>query len=74
MLDAYKKRKGEWSAYEASFLDLMKRRQVESVLSLADFESRTALLCSEASAERCHRRLVCEYLADHWPSIRAIHL
>ncbi len=74
MLDAYKKRKGDWSSYEATFFDLLRYRRVESVLSPADFERRTALLCSEATAERCHRRLVCEYLAAHWPSVQAVHL
>lgn len=74
MLDEYKKRKGDWSAYEVQFLDLLKSRKIESVLSIADFERRTALLCSEATADQCHRRLVCEYLAHHWPSVRANHL
>jgi hypothetical protein len=74
MLDEYKKRKGHWSAYEAQFFDLLKSRHIETVLSAADFDARTALLCSEATADQCHRRLVCEYLAQHWPSVRAIHL
>jgi len=74
MLDGYKKRKNDWSFYEASFLALMERRQLESVLAPADFEARTVLLCSEASPEKCHRRLVCEYLAERWPSVRAVHL
>ncbi|MBA3327500.1 MAG: DUF488 domain-containing protein [Solirubrobacterales bacterium] len=74
MLDEYKKSKGDWSAYEVQFLDLLKSRKIESVLSTADFERRTALLCSEATADQCHRRLVCEYLARYWPSVRANHL
>jgi uncharacterized protein (DUF488 family) len=74
MLDTYKKHKGDWSCYEASFFDLLEHREVESVLSPADFEAPTALLCSEATAEHCHRRLVCEYLADRWPSVSAVHL
>ncbi len=74
LLDAYKKHKGDWSAYEQAFLDLMARRQIESKLARPDFEMPTALLCSEASPERCHRRLVCEYLADHWGDVRPVHL
>lgn len=74
LLDAYKKRKGDWSTYAQGFLELMNERQIESRLVRADFETRTALLCSEATPERCHRRLVCEYLADHWPDVRPIHL
>jgi uncharacterized protein (DUF488 family) len=74
LLDAYKKRKGDWASYEHDFMGLMAQREIESVLSPAEFETPTALLCSEATAERCHRRLVCEYLAQHWPGVRPIHL
>ena len=74
LLDEYKKRKGDWGSYERRFLDLMAERQIECALSPAEFEMPTALLCSEATAENCHRRLVCEYLADHWSDVRPVHL
>lgn len=74
MLDDYKKGGGSWEAYERAFADLMERRRIESVLDPADFEIPTVLLCSEPTAERCHRRLVCEYLARHWPDLRTVHL
>jgi uncharacterized protein (DUF488 family) len=74
LLDDYKKRKGEWSAYEGAFLGLMAARRIEHALAPGDFEVRTALLCSEATAEHCHRRLVCEYLAGHWPDVQPVHL
>ncbi len=74
LLDEYKKRKGDWGSYERRFLDLMTERQIEHALSPAEFELPTALLCSEATAENCHRRLVCEYLADRWPDVRPVHL
>lgn len=74
LLDDYKKRKGSWEDYERKFLGLMVERRIESALNREDFETPTALLCSEATAEHCHRRLVCEYLADHWQGLRANHL
>ena len=74
LLDEYKKRKGDWSAYEAQFLELMASREIESRLSISDFHTPTALLCSEATAEHCHRRLVCEYLAGRWPDVHPVHL
>jgi uncharacterized protein (DUF488 family) len=74
LLDEYKKRKGDWAAYEAKFLELMESRRVERSLDIADFQRSTALLCSEATAENCHRRLVCEYLAGRWLDVRAVHL
>ena len=74
LLDEYKKHKGDWSTYEARFLELMESRQIETILAISDFHTPTALLCSEATAENCHRRLVCEYLARRWPNVRAVHL
>jgi uncharacterized protein (DUF488 family) len=74
ILDAYKKRGGSWSAYENDFIRLLAERDIAGVLDPADFKTPTALLCSEASAEHCHRRLICEYLAEHWPALEAVHL
>ncbi len=74
ILDAYKKQGGEWAAYVRDFEALLAERRIESALDPADFATPTALLCSEASAEHCHRRLVCEHLAEHCPGLRAIHL
>lgn len=74
LLEGYKKLKGDWAAYERRFLELMAERQIEHALSPAEFEVATALLCSEATAEHCHRRLVCDYLAGHWSDVQAVHL
>ena len=74
LLDKYKKEKGSWESYEVDFMALMRERRIESVLRREDFEIPTVLLCSEATAEQCHRRLVCEYLAEYWPDLKAVHL
>jgi uncharacterized protein (DUF488 family) len=74
ILDAYKKRKGDWRAYEREFQALMESRRIHEVLAPAAFERRTALLCSEAEPERCHRRLVVEFLAERWPGVEIAHL
>ena len=74
MLDNLKKRRGSWDDYEQRFLALMRERQIEHELDPALFEERTVLLCSEATPERCHRRLVVEYLDTRWGDVRAVHL
>jgi uncharacterized protein (DUF488 family) len=74
LLDAYRKRKGAWFEYEREFLELMTERRIEEHLEPAEFAVPTALLCSEATSEHCHRRLVCDYLAGHWSEIHATHL
>lgn len=75
ILDAFKKRRAmSWVEYEDRFLELMRERRIEAVLNREDFRRRTVLLCSEDTPEHCHRRLVAEYLADHWSSVRIVHL
>ena len=74
LLDAYKKRKGEWAPYERDFLNLLAQRRIDEQLYPGAFEQRVALLCSEATAERCHRRLVVEFLAVRWGNVHAVHL
>lgn len=75
ILNAYKRRSEmPWQEYERQFLDLMREREVERQLDPAAFHTRTALLCSEATAEHCHRRLVLEYLAAHWETVQIVHL
>jgi uncharacterized protein (DUF488 family) len=73
ILEAYRKG-GGWSDYEMAFLDLLRERRVEETLDRSLFEVPTVLLCSEATAEHCHRRLVLEYLNREWDGIRAVHL
>lgn len=65
MLKAYKKEKGDWSVYEGRFMGLLAQRRVEERLRPALLDG-ACLLCSEAKAHHCHRRLVCEYLNARW--------
>lgn len=74
MLDDYKKGKGEWEDYERRFLSLMSEREVERKLEQSFFRTPTVLLCSEPKPDRCHRRLVLEYLAAKWGDLRIRHL
>ena len=75
ILDAYRKGREGWLGYERHFLELMRERRIEEALDRELFEEApTTLLCSEAGPERCHRRLVLEYLDREWGGIRAVHL
>jgi uncharacterized protein (DUF488 family) len=74
MLDAYKKAKGSWQEYEKRFLDLMAQRKIEEKIDRALFATPAVLLCSEPTAENCHRRLVVEYLQSKWGDLKYTHL
>lgn len=74
LLNAYKKDGGSWADFERGFLALMSDRQVEHHVSRDGFDVATVLLCSEPTPDHCHRRLVAEYLREHWGSARIVHL
>ncbi len=73
MLDQFKKQRGDWRTYELRFLELMKQRRIEETIpkeAIAD----GCLLCSEDKPHHCHRRLVAEYLKQHWDHVEISHL
>jgi uncharacterized protein (DUF488 family) len=74
ILDAYRQGREGWPGYKRRFLELMRERRIEETLDRNLFGVPTALLCSEATPERCHRRLVLEYLDREWGGIGAVHL
>ncbi|MCA9314332.1 MAG: DUF488 domain-containing protein [Planctomycetes bacterium] len=73
MLDEYKKRKGDWRTYEARFLALMAERRIEATVP-RDVIANGCLLCSEDKPHHCHRRLVADYLRQHWGNLEIAHL
>lgn len=72
MMRAFRK-SHNWEEYVAAFEALMDERGVPATLAPGDFE-RACLLCSEATPEQCHRRLVAERLAAAWPGTELRHL
>jgi uncharacterized protein (DUF488 family) len=65
----------DWSRYVVRFEALMDERRVPERLDESEFRNQVScLLCSEPTAEKCHRRLVAERLAEHWSNVEIIHL
>lgn len=73
MLDKYKKQRGDWKTYEIQFLALMRQRRIEQSVA-REVIANGCLLCSEDTADFCHRRLVVEYLDKHWGGLDIVHL
>ncbi|HJR92462.1 MAG TPA: DUF488 domain-containing protein [Acidimicrobiia bacterium] len=74
LMRSYRHKEKTWPEFERAFLDLMAERRVEDLIPRDLFDRRSVLLCSEVSAERCHRRLVVEYLDGRWGDLEPIHL
>ncbi|HHT9132291.1 MAG TPA: DUF488 domain-containing protein [Candidatus Tripitaka californicus] len=73
ILDGYKKKKLSWSEYEEWFSRVMIDRRIENIVKPAEL-NHACLLCSEPKADKCHRRLVAEYLRDKWGNVEIRHL
>ena len=71
LLDDYRSTQN-WPAYESKFLSLMSERHTETIA--LELIANSCLLCSEPTADRCHRRLVAEYLRDKWGDLEIVHL
>ena len=63
-----------WDEYAARYNALIQERDVARVLDRTTFEGPTVLLCSEATAEHCHRRLAAEHLSETWGGLEIAHL
>ena len=75
ILSPYQKKDIPWQQYEEKFMNLMATRTIEKHVR-RDLMEGGCLLCSEHQPHQCHRRLVTEYLKEHWSdeSIDVKHL
>lgn len=74
LLDAYRSKEVAWPEFRSEFDDLLRDREIEDRIDRSLFEEPTTLLCGERSADRCHRRLVAERLAEAWGDTEVVHL
>jgi uncharacterized protein (DUF488 family) len=79
ILDAYKDKAIQWNDYEKQYLELIQSRDERSQFCHGFTETymryrNIALLCSEPTPERCHRRLAAETICRANPNIKLEHL
>ena len=72
LLKSYRSKEITWEEFEKSYKNQIKDSKAILGLNKGDFED-ACLLCSENTAEKCHRRLLAEELAKIW-DIEIIHL
>ena len=74
LLSAYRKKEVNWDQYEVIYNKLISDRRVEKIMEKYPID-KTCILCSEATPEHCHRRLLAEYFKRNIPEIiKVIHL
>lgn len=65
----------DWEKYEHRYIELLNERKIAGNTKLSIIrEKKCCFLCSEATADKCHRRLLAEYLSQLWNDVTIIHL
>ena len=75
LLKDYQDKVIDWTGYTIIFNKLMQSRRIAERYRVEDLDQ-CCFLCTEDTPEKCHRRLVAEYIKNHNPDkeIRIIHL
>lgn len=74
LLDEYRETK-DWERFEEVFRSLLLERDpLVRFQESTDGHACICLLCTEEKPERCHRRLVAEYIAERIPGLEVKHL
>ena len=73
LLTRYRNKKMTWQEYEIAYLNLLDMRKIASKTDIEKLHE-NCLLCSEHTPEKCHRRLLAEYLKHVKKDIEIIHL
>jgi uncharacterized protein (DUF488 family) len=65
----------DWPSYEVRFKALLDERPTTSAGgAILERYRYPCLLCYEATADQCHRRLLAEHWAAHIPDLTVVHL
>ncbi len=73
LLNGYKNKSISWQEYEIQYRKILNQRNIIEKIDWNIFND-SVLLCSEPTANQCHRRLLAEYLAQNRTDIEIIHL
>jgi uncharacterized protein (DUF488 family) len=73
LLEKYRKKLITWEEYETEYINLLDTRKICSKINIEQFHQ-NCFLCSEHTPEKCHRRLLVDYLKSRFNSIEIQHL
>jgi len=73
LLSRYRDKKLTWEQYEVEYLNLLDIRKIAQKINVEQLHE-NCLLCSEHTPEKCHRRLLAEYLKSVRTDVQILHL
>ena len=73
LLSDYQNKKTDWLGYQKTYRNLIEKRNITAKYNIEEFDN-ACFLCSEPTAEQCHRRLLVEYFKEKNPKIQIVHI
>jgi uncharacterized protein (DUF488 family) len=73
ILDSYHSKNIDWQIYESKFGELLETRNPISQIKSLNIDH-ACLLCAEPTPDKCHRRLVADYIKRYYPETAIQHL
>ena len=73
LLTDYQNKKIDWIGYKKTYRNLIEKRNVTTKYNMEEFDN-ACFLCSEPTAEQCHRKLLVEYFKEKNPQLQIIHI
>jgi uncharacterized protein (DUF488 family) len=73
LLSSYRKKEIDWNKYEKEYIKLLDNRNIVEKMDIEKLDN-SCLLCSEHLPDKCHRRLLAEYLNQKIGDIKIVHL
>lgn len=73
LLGGYKNKSISWRDYEIMYSKILTERNIMTNINWDVFDN-AVLLCSESTADKCHRRLLAEYLAQRNKELEIKHV
>ena len=73
LLNGYRDKEISWSQYVVEFAKEIRERNMIQGVKAEDLDG-CVLLCTEKTADMCHRRLLAEYFHNKFPELDIVHL
>jgi uncharacterized protein (DUF488 family) len=73
LLSDYQNKKIDWTEYQKIYRSLIETRKITETYRIEDFNS-ACFLCSEPTADKCHRGILVEYFWEINPQVQIVHL
>jgi len=73
LLEKYRKKTINWKEYEIEYLNLLDIRKVGDKINVEELHQ-NCFLCSEHTPDKCHRKLLVEYIKARFNDIEIIHI